>query len=115
VVYFIAVLRVARISTREVARYLLPSSLAGGLMGIALYALRSTRMVQGYLTSASSPFLENALALLSLVLAGVVFYFPLLYVFDRSGFKEVMNMGWQILLPEKVRTRIRELRVKKRS
>lgn len=108
--YFAATMRVTRLRIGDTLRYLMPSSLAGALMGIIVYAMHSAGMVHGLVASINQPFLADVLNLTALVLIGMVSYFVMLFALDRSGFKAVMTMAWQIILPESLRARLRVIR-----
>jgi hypothetical protein len=107
-VYFIVTLRTMRVTAGDIRRCLLPTSLAGLLMAVIVYTLRSANLLQQW--SLNSSFLKDLLNLSFLILAGIVSYFVILYLLDRSGFKAVATMASQILLPETLKLRFLALR-----
>ena len=110
VVYFTATMRITQLTLGSVLRYLMPSSLAAALMGVIVYVLRNTGVVQKLTASAYLPVLGDTLNVTMLVLVGVVSYLLILYALDRSGFKAVATTTWQIMLPESWRTRLLAVR-----
>jgi hypothetical protein len=105
-VYFAATMRLTRLSVGDVRRYLGPSVVAGGLMGLVVYAVRRAGVIT-ILASGREPSLQgDILNLAVLTIVGIVSYFALLYALDPPGFKAVAIMTWQILftpgVPQKV-------------
>ena len=105
--YFITAARVTHLRMRDVLRYLMPSSLAGILMGAIITGLRQTG-IHAYLNSiVNQPLLADVLNLATLTLTGAACYFTMLFALDRPGFRAVAEMGLQIVLPEPLRSRLR--------
>jgi hypothetical protein len=94
-IYFVVTLRAARVDLRTARQALLPSTLAGLVMGAVLFGLR-----------ALLPPLDGVLLLAVLTLAGLLVYVGLLFALDPAGFGEIARMAWEILMPEAVRRRI---------
>jgi len=109
-VYFATTMRLTRLTIGDTFRYLMPSSLAGVLMGIIVYTMRNVGAVQGLMASINPPFLADVLNLIALILVGMVSYFVILFALDQFGFKAVMTMALQIILPASLRTRIMVIR-----
>lgn len=112
--YLVLSMRLTRLGCRTLLRYLLPSSVAGVAMGLLVYGLRSTGVVQDLLAgsplaAANLPRLTEAVELLLLVLAGVICYFALLYLLDRAGFREVRAQAWRVAIPAPVRGHLAKL------
>jgi PST family polysaccharide transporter len=113
--YFVVAMRLTRIAGRSLLRFLLPSSVAGVTMGLLVYGLRSTGMVQdllarSQLAAARLPHLTEVVELSVLILAGIIIYFALLYALDRAGFREVRALAWRVALPAPVRGRLDKLK-----
>jgi O-antigen/teichoic acid export membrane protein len=103
-VYFFTTMRVIRLGIGDMLRYLLPSSLAGTLMGLIVYGMRRANALSGLWAPAVQPLLAEALDVSLLTLAGAMCYFAILFALDRSGFRTVVAMALQIVLPESLRT-----------
>ncbi len=101
-IYLGVTLRVARTTTVEVGRYLLPSSIAGMGMGWLVYAAWSAQV---WLFGIAPGFLAQALSLVGLVLFGALSYFSLLFALDRAGFREVLGFARRLLFPKMFRWR----------
>lgn len=108
-VYLAATMRLARMAAGEVYRYLLPSSLAGVVMGLVVYGVRRAGVVHALLAPASDTMLAGLAELLALALVGIVVYFGLLFALDRSGLGQVVVLAARILLPAPLRTRLANL------
>lgn len=67
-------------------------------MGLLIYGLRSAGVVPANLPLAAE--------LLALVLVGAASYFVFLYALDRSGFRAVRAMAWQVAVPRSARARL---------
>jgi O-antigen/teichoic acid export membrane protein len=106
VAYFAVTMHLTQLRVGDALRYLLPSSLAGTLMGISVHALRNAAVVQELTAPIDQPLLADALNLIALALVGVVGYFAILFALDRSGSEAVMTLAWHIILPEPLRTRL---------
>jgi O-antigen/teichoic acid export membrane protein len=100
-VYLALSLRLTKLAAGALLRALLPSSLAAALMGLLVYGLRYTTVVRAW-SAAGYPLA----VLVFLILVGVLSYFVLLYGLDRSGFREVRDMAWRIVVPEAARRRL---------
>lgn len=96
-VYLTVTLRVARLAWSAALRYLLPSTLAGVSMGGFVYWLQGSGLVERLLARAGVSYMLEAQTLMSLVLAGALFYFLLLFLFDRRGAADVFRMAWRVL------------------
>jgi teichuronic acid exporter len=105
-VYLAVTVRLARLTGRDVLGTLLPSSVAGVGMGLLVYGLCTSGVVQAWLAPIRSPLAVNALLLVVLVMVGAVAYFALLYGLDRAGFRTVRRMAWQIAVPNALRMRL---------
>jgi O-antigen/teichoic acid export membrane protein len=103
-VYFVTTMRVVRLGIGDVLRYLLPSSLAGMLMGLTVYIIRRTDALSGLWELATQPLVADALNVSMLTLTGAICYFAILFVLDRTGFRTVTTTALQIVLPESLRT-----------
>ena len=103
-VYFITTMRVVQLGIGGMLRYLLPSSLAGMLMGLIVYMMRRADALSGLWASVTQPLLADALNVSILTLTGAICYFAILFALDRSGLKTVAAMALQIVLPESLRT-----------
>src|SRR5574341_145051 len=103
IAYLVAGLRVAGVNVRPVLGHLLPSTLAAGVMGLAVHGLRLTGFAQGWVLAIPQTFISDGLTLTGLVTAGAAIYFGLLYGMDRRGFGEVARLGRRILIPDRVR------------
>ncbi len=101
-VYMGVALRVLRLEAIRVFRSLLPSTLAGAGMGAGVYWLQATGQA-ARLASIAPGMLQAPLILAGLVAAGIAIYFSLLFLLDRSGFKEVFRLAWRILAPNGLR------------
>lgn len=106
VVYFAATMHLLRISISDILPYLLPSSLAGLLMGIIVYGIHALDLFAWLQVSIQSAFLADTLILLMLILTGIISYFMILFTLDPAGFKAVATIAWQVMLPESARTRL---------
>lgn len=102
-VYFITTMRVIQLETGDMLRYLLPSSLAGMLMGLIVYVTRRADALPGLWAPITQPLLAEALNMSILTLAGAICYFAILFALDRPGFRTVAAMALQIVLPESLR------------
>jgi O-antigen/teichoic acid export membrane protein len=88
VFYFLAVLRLVQSDVRTVLRILLPIALAGAGMGLSVHLAR------GLL-----PIGNEAVRLLFLVVIGMGVYAGLFYALDAVGFRRVVRMVRDILIP----------------
>jgi O-antigen/teichoic acid export membrane protein len=88
--YFIAVLRLVQLKASEVLRALLPCALAGAGMGLSVHLAR------GML-----PFGNEAAGVGVLVVIGIGMYAGIFYVLDAAGFRGVVRMVRDILVPAK--------------
>jgi PST family polysaccharide transporter len=95
--YFAVVMRLADLDARTTLRRLLPSSLAGALMGLLVYALHHAGLVRGLLAAVGEPRLLAAADLLVLTLIGAASYFAILFVLDPPGFRSVLTLARQIV------------------
>jgi O-antigen/teichoic acid export membrane protein len=109
-VYFVTTMRVVRLGIGDVLRYLLPSSLAGMLMGLIIYMVHRADALSSLWASVTQPRIADAMNVSTLMLAGAVCYFAILFVLDWSGSKTVAAMALQILLPESLRAGLAAMR-----
>lgn len=86
--YFVAVLRLVELKLHHVLRALLPIFLAGAGMGLSVF------LVRGVL-----PFTNDAARLGFLVVIGVGIYVGIYYWLDPRGFRGVVRMVRDILVP----------------
>jgi PST family polysaccharide transporter len=110
IVYLGVTIRVIRGTPGETLRHLMPSSVAGLAMGILVCSMRSHNVMHRLTYSISQTRLADGLSLTGLALAGALFYFVILFVLDRRGFKQVAKMAWQVVLPQSIRARLTEAR-----
>ena len=93
-----------------ISSILLPSSAAGGLMGIIVYSMRRAGLIQVLGLSVKQSFWADNVELFGLIISGVTCYFAVLFLVDRPGFKAVAAMAWQILVPDIMRGKIAAIR-----
>jgi O-antigen/teichoic acid export membrane protein len=105
-VYLGATMRVTQGTLGETFRYLMPSSVAGMVMGILVYRMRSYDVLRRLTSPISQTRLADGLSLTGLALAGAVLYFVILFALDRRGFKRVAKIAWQVVLPQSIRARL---------
>ena len=107
-VYLAVTLRLAGLPLAQAGRALLPSSLAGAGMGLAVYGLYVGGSVSRRLPAGLSPAVAEGLHLMALVLAGGACYVALLFVLSPHAFREVLATLWQIVVPARATRRVRE-------
>ncbi len=100
-VYLVVTLRLAALTLSGAVRALLPSSLAGAGMGLVVYGLYAAGSVSRRLPAALSPAMADGLHLLALIAAGGVCYLVLLFVLHPPGFRQVLSLSRQIVVPER--------------
>ncbi|MBI4790125.1 MAG: oligosaccharide flippase family protein [Chloroflexi bacterium] len=105
-VYFALTMRITHTSPRDVFRFLMPSSFAGIVMGLIVYAARDSGIIQRWTAAISPSIIAEGLNLAALILTGVASYFAVLFAVDRPGFRAVVVLVWQILLPAAWRARL---------
>ena len=86
--YFIAVLRLAELKLRYVLRTLLPILLAGAGMGVCVHLARGNLL-----------FRSDAVSLGLLVMIGMALYVGIFFGLDRKGFRQLVRMVRDILIP----------------
>ncbi|MEW5872628.1 MAG: oligosaccharide flippase family protein [Chloroflexota bacterium] len=100
-VYLAVTLRLAGANLAEAGRSLGPSLLSGVLMGAAVFGLRGSGMVQGWVRGVQPALLADGLELTLLVASGAVTYLLILWIVDRAGLKDVLRLAWRVLVPSK--------------
>lgn len=103
-IYLIASLPLTHITFTDLWRTLWPSTLAAMLMGGLVYSLPLLGIIPP--ADLSTPLGRTILTFVLLILSGVIFYFPLLYLLDPSGTKKTAYTVWHIILPEALRGRL---------
>ncbi len=86
--YFIAVLRIVQLKVRHILRHLLPSALAAAGMGLSVHLAR-----------AILPFGNEPAGLGFLMVMGIGVYAGIFYALDSRGFRQVVGMVRDILVP----------------
>jgi PST family polysaccharide transporter len=92
--YFAAVLKIIRLKARTVLRLLLPCVLSGAGMGLLVYFARG-----------ALPFGNQFARLFTLVVIGMGAYIGIFYALDPAGFRGVVKLVKEILLPRPGRIR----------
>jgi O-antigen/teichoic acid export membrane protein len=114
-VFLVVTRRLVRATWREMSHYLLPSTIAAVGMGVLVFALRNTGLVEQNLVAGvfgleDAPRMAELIELTFLVLAGVAAYLAFLFLLSPSGFRSVVAMSVRILLPEAWHKRLDALR-----
>ena len=94
--YFFAVLRLVQVKASAAVRLLLPIALAGAGMGLGVHLARSLL-----------PCGNAAVGMLFLVGIGVVIYVGIFYALDSQGFRQVVRLVRDILVPAKVSNEVK--------